>query len=63
MTTYARTAHSPLADGDTALELFTPPDDVAIDECFHPSLVPFFHEVPDDTLVNATWDGTTWVAP
>lgn len=46
-----------------AVEIFVPPDGVAIDECFHPDLAKAFKEVPEDTAVNAVWDGKKWVNP
>lgn len=63
MPLYTRTESTPLAIGDVAIELWTPPAGFTVEECFHPSLVPFFHVVPADTLVNSTWDGTVWVPP
>lgn len=48
---------------NVAVEIFIPPDGVSINECFHPDVVEMFKEVPEDTVVNAVWDGKKWVNP
>lgn len=57
MATYARKVD------DVAVELFVEFGGFSIDECFHPDLRKQFVLVPDDTIVNSTWDGSKWVPP
>ncbi len=45
---------------NVAVEVFTPPEGVAIEECFHPDIVVQFMAVPDDVVPQSTLnsDGT-----
>lgn len=51
-------------DGIVA-ELFTPPDDVPLEECFHADCAALFISLPDGVPaeVGWTWDGTTLAPP
>lgn len=57
MTTYARVTE------DFAIEIFIPPAGVAIEDCFHPDLLPEFEIVPDGTQQNALRVDGEWINP
>lgn len=46
-------------------EVFTPPDDVPLEECFHADCAALFIPVPEGVPVEPgwTWDGTTLAPP
>jgi hypothetical protein len=47
------------------VELFTPPDEIPIEDCFHPEIAAQFVPVPDGLAVEQGWtyDGTAFAAP
>jgi hypothetical protein len=49
---------------EIAIETFEPPEGVQIEDCFHPSLVAQFVQVPDEVVANSVRneDGT-WTLP
>jgi hypothetical protein len=49
MAQYAR------VEGGVVVELFTPPDCVALAQCFHPDLVPHFVAIPPGVAVEQRW--------
>ncbi len=40
--------------GNVAAEVFTPPEGVALAECFHPDVAAQFEEVPEEITQNST---------
>lgn len=49
-----------LDSNGTVIEVFTPPKDVSINDCFAPAIAQLFVECPDNIGVHSTFVGGQW---